>query len=78
MSKTVNKLLTLLLPSKTEIGSMDELLAILRATGIQGTLASLYVESLFTNVPVEKTVIIKCNSCCHRWTKNLLVRYRYH
>ena len=62
-AKTLNKLLTPFLPAKFQIGSTDEFLAILRTTDMQGTLASLDVESLFTNVPVEATVDIICNSC---------------
>ena len=63
-----NKLLTPFLPVKFQIGFTDEFLAILRTTDIQGTLASLDVEYLLRNVPVEAAVNIICNSCYNHLT----------
>ena len=53
------------LPAKYQINSTDEYLHILRALNPNGVLASLDVESLFTNVPVRETIDIICN-CVYR------------
>ena len=50
------------MPAKYQINSTDQFLDIIRATDSHGTLASLDVESLFTNVPLETTIEIICNA----------------
>ena len=44
-----------------QINSTDEFLDIVRTTNARGTLASLDVESLFTNVPLATTIEIICD-----------------
>ena len=50
------------LPKEYSIESTDELLHILRTSDKHGILASLDAESLFTNVPIERTIdiILRC------------------
>ena len=61
-AKQLNAIITPYLPAKYQINSTDDFLHILRATRPHGTLASLDVESLFTNVPVFPTIEIICNA----------------
>ena len=61
-AKQLNSIITPYLPAKYQINSTDDFLQILRATRPRGVLASLDVESLFTNVPVLPTVDIICDS----------------
>ena len=61
-AKTLNTILTPYLPAEFQINSTDDFLTILRSTQLQGTLASLDVESLFTNVPVRETIEIICRN----------------
>ena len=64
-AKTLNTMITPFLPAKYQLNSTDNFLQILRAINPQGILASLDVESLFTNVPVLETIDIICN-CIYR------------
>ena len=64
-AKQLNAMITDYLPAKYQINSTDDFLHILRALNPTGTLASLDVESLFTNVPVQQTIDIICN-CVYR------------
>ena len=57
-----NTLIAPYLPSKFQINSTDQFLDILRATDKQGIMASIDVESLFTNVPVGETIDIICDN----------------
>lgn len=67
IAKTLNSILRKYIPAKFMIESTDEFLNILRATDNKnGLLASLDVESLFTNVPVRETInIILQNAYYH-------------
>ena len=56
-AKQLNTIITPSIPAKYCINSTDEFVQILRVTQPTGILASLDVESLFTNVPVNNTVI---------------------
>ena len=62
MAKFLNLILEPFLPTKHSIQSTDELLDLLKITKPKGILASLDVESLFTNVPIDDTIeiILKC------------------
>ena len=58
LAKRLNDLLKPYLPSKYSINSSDEFLDLLRIKKPQGEVASIDVESLFTNVPVDATIQI--------------------
>ena len=60
-AKELNNIITPYLPAKYHIRSTDDFLSILRTTRLTDILASLDVESLFTNVPVLKTIDIICD-----------------
>ena len=65
MAKQLNALISDYLPAKYQLNSTDDFLHILRALNPTGVLASLDVESLFTNVPVRDTINIICD-CIYR------------
>ena len=56
LAKRLNTLLKPYVPAQHSIDSVEEFLDILRAKRPQGDIASIDVESLFTNVPVEDTI----------------------
>lgn len=56
LAKRLNQLLKPYIPAKFCINSADEFLDILRAKQPEGILASIDVESLFTNVPINDTI----------------------
>ena len=58
-------MITPYLPSKYISKSTDDFLQIDRTIQPTGTLASLDVESLFTNVPVQDTINIIANNVYH-------------
>ena len=58
LAKRLNQLLKPYIPGKYLINSVDEFLDILRAKKPEGILASIDVESLFTNVPIKETIEI--------------------
>lgn len=58
LSKQLNNIIIKYLPNKYIVESTYEFLAIIKNTQFNGKLASLDVESLFTNVPVEETTNI--------------------
>lgn len=58
VAKRLNDLLQPYLPAGYSLRSVDEFLDILRTRKPSGILASIDVESLFTNVPVETTIQI--------------------
>ena len=58
ISKTLNDIMKKYIPAKYIVESTDEFLNIVRSTESRGLLASLDVESLFTNVPVDTTIDI--------------------
>ena len=61
-AKCLNNIITAYLPAKYQINSTDDFLQLIRATNSNGILASMDVESLFTNVPVLTTVDIICDA----------------
>ena len=63
VAKQINKIITPYLPTKYMLSSTDYFLAILRDTNPEALICSLYVESLFTNVPVTDTINIICDYC---------------
>ncbi|XP_076045746.1 uncharacterized protein LOC143027986 [Oratosquilla oratoria] len=58
LAKQLNDLITPYIPTLHTLRSTDEFVDILRNTAPQGMLASLDVESLFSNLPVEETIQI--------------------
>ena len=62
VAKRINEIITPYIPSKYSLKSTDEFIDIIHSISPEGTLASLDVESLFTNVPVEDTIEIICNN----------------
>ncbi|KAF2351900.1 hypothetical protein FHG87_017344, partial [Trinorchestia longiramus] len=62
VAKQLNRIISPYLPAKYQINSTDEFLQIIRVTRPQGIIASLDVESLFTNVPVLPTIDIICET----------------
>ena len=63
LSKTINKLITPYIPSRYSLTSTDDFIDLLHSSATDGHIASLDVESLFTNVPVEATIDIICKYC---------------
>ena len=62
MANIINSILEPFLPARHSIRSTDKLLDLLKITKPKGILASLDVESLFTNLPIDETIeiILKC------------------
>ena len=58
LAKELNKVIQPYIPVASTLQSTDEFVDLLKCTKPQGILASLDVESLFTNVPVEDTIEI--------------------
>ena len=56
LAKHLNSLLTPFIPSDYSLASPTDFLDLLKESNAGGTIASLDVESLFTNVPVDKTI----------------------
>lgn len=61
IAKEINKIIEPYLPTKYILKSTDELLDLIRVQQPQGILASLDVESLYTNVPIQETIEIILN-----------------
>jgi hypothetical protein len=61
VAKKINEIIKPYLSTKHSIESTDELLLILKSTKPTGILASLDVENLFTNVPIDTTIKIILN-----------------
>ena len=68
LAKKLNGLLTPYTPSKYSLKSTNDFIDIIRSSAPQGLLASLDVESLFTNVPVEQTIDIIIEQVYHHPT----------
>ena len=68
ISKRLNDILTPYLPAKHMISSTNEFISIAKGVERKGLLASLDVESLFTNVPVIETINIILNNTYHNPT----------
>jgi len=62
VGKQLNRIITPYLPAKYQINSTDEFLQILKASKPTGMMASLDAESLFTNVPLMRTIDIICEA----------------
>ena len=58
LAKKLNNLIKPYIPSDYSLISTDDFIDLLRSTRPDGLIASLDVESLFTNVPVETTIEI--------------------
>ena len=58
LAKKLNEIIIEYLPQEHSIKNREELLQILRTSRPEGILASLDVESLFTNVPIDATIDI--------------------
>ena len=58
LSNHINEIIVKYLPKKYQTDSTFEFLSLLKNCNQQGMLASLNVNSLFTNVPVEQTIEI--------------------
>ena len=58
IAKTLNQLITPYIPTHNILKSTDEFLTVLKCYEPRGLLASLDVQSLFTNVPVQTTIDI--------------------
>ena len=61
VAKQLNKIISPYIPSKYILKSTDDFLTLIRDSAPEGVLASLDVESLFTNVPVGTTIDIVCD-----------------
>ena len=70
IAKLLNNMLSKYIPTGYMIQSTDELMNILKTTTARGTLASLDVENLFTNVPVKETIDIIINNSYNHSTLN--------
>lgn len=58
LAKTLNSLIAPYIPKTHSVRSAEDFVDILRVNSPKGVLASLDVTSLFTNVPVERTITI--------------------
>jgi hypothetical protein len=58
VAKAINKLIVPFMPAQYLLNSTDEFVQLIRSKKPSGIVASLDVESLFTNVPVETTIDI--------------------
>ena len=58
LAKTLNKILTPYIPNKFMLTSTNDLIDLLHTSTCNGMSASLDVESLFTNVPIDHTIDI--------------------
>ena len=65
LAKKLNNILTPYIPSDFSIKSSIDFLDIVRRTPTDGIIASMDVESLFTNVPVDETISLILNKVYH-------------
>ena len=56
LAKQLNSILTPFTPKEYSLSSSTDFLDLLKGSNAEGTIASLDVESLFTNVPVDRTI----------------------
>ena len=61
LAKTINNIITPYMPNNFSIKSSNDFIDILHSNNSNGIIASLDVESLFTNVPVDSTIDIIIN-----------------
>ena len=71
LAKRLNTLLKPYMPVQYSLDSVEEFLDVLRAKTPQGDIASIDVESLFTNVPVEDTIKIILDEVYDKRSNNL-------
>ena len=72
IAKHLNSIITPYIPAKYIINSTDDFLQIRRVLQPHGIIASLDVESLFTNVPVLDTIEIICDAIYNKNSNPLL------
>ena len=66
LAKTLNKIISPYIPKDYLLKSTNDFIDLIQSNQCQGTIASLDVESLFTNVPIDETIeIILQNSYSH-------------
>ena len=65
LAKQLNNILTPYIPDEYRVKSSSEFLRIIQGSPATGTIASLDVESLFTNVPVAETIDMICHRVYH-------------
>ena len=65
LSKTLNNIITPYMPNRYTVKSSNDFIDLLRTSTSEGIIASLDVESLFTNVPVDDTI-------------KIILQYTYH
>ena len=65
LAKRLNSLLAPYIPSEYRVQSSTDFLSAVRRTPSCGIMASLDVESLFTNVPVQETIDLICQRVYH-------------
>ena len=63
LAKMINNIISPYIPKSYTVNSSSAFVDILSGIEASGTLASLDVESLFTNVPIDKTIDIIINRC---------------
>ena len=68
LAKTINKIISPFMPNTYSIKSSTEFIDILHSTNSTGIIASLDVESLFTNVPIDPTIDIIIQHVYHHPT----------
>ena len=71
LAKRLNQLLKPYIPSKYSINSSEEFLDLIRTKKPQGQIASIDVENLFTNVPVDTTIQIILDEVYQKQTNGL-------
>ena len=69
LAKNINKIISPFMPNKYSIKSSSEFIDILHSSNSSGIIASLDVESLFTNVPIDPTIDIILQYVYHHPTK---------
>ena len=58
LAKTLNKIISPFIPNQFTVKSSNDFLDLLKSSNCSGIIGSLDVESLFTNVPIDKTIEI--------------------
>ena len=58
LAKTLNKIITPYIPNQYSLQSTNDFIDLIHSNNSQGIIASLDVESLFTNVPIDQTIAI--------------------
>ena len=70
LSKTLNSIITPYMPAQYSLKSTNDFLDLINSNPSNGTLASLDVVSLFTNVPIDTTIDIIMKHVYHHSTLN--------